>query len=45
VLRVIMLTSSSTDLDPAARRLRFTLLRKPFDLPRLKGALTDDADQ
>ena len=44
-LRVIMLTSSSTDLDPAARRLRFTLLRKPLDLPRLKGALTDEADQ
>src|SRR5215813_7060939 len=44
-LRVIMLTSSSSDLDPAARRLGFTLLRKPLDLLRLKGALTDEADQ
>ena len=44
-LRAIMLTSSSTVLDPDARRLGFTLLRKPLDLPRLKGARTGDADQ
>jgi CheY-like chemotaxis protein len=40
-LRVIMLTASRTDLDPTARRLGFTLLRKPLDLVRLKGALHD----
>jgi len=44
-LRVIMLTSSGTDLDPAARRLGFTLLRKPLDLGRLQGALADGTDQ
>jgi len=38
-LRVIMLTGSGTDLDPAARRLGFTLLRKPADLVRLTQAL------
>jgi len=40
-LRVIMLTASATDLDPAARRLGFTLLRKPLDLGRLRVALAD----
>jgi len=40
-LRVIMLTASGTDLDASARRLGFTLLRKPLDLGRLKVALTD----
>src|SRR5438876_858196 len=40
-LRVIMLTASGADLDPAARRLGFTLLRKPLDLGRLKLALVD----
>jgi len=40
-LRVIMLTASGTDLDPVARRLGFTLLRKPLDLGRLKVALAD----
>lgn len=40
-LRVIMLTASRTDLDPTAQRLGFTLLRKPLDLGRLKGALSD----
>jgi CheY-like chemotaxis protein len=40
-LRVIMLTASGADLDPAARRLGFTLLRKPLDLGRLKVALAD----
>ena len=44
-LRVIMLTASGTDLDPAARRLGFTLLRKPLDLGRLKGALGEEPDQ
>ena len=38
-LRVIMLTASGADLGPAARRLDFTLPRKPFDLSRLKTAL------
>jgi len=33
------------DLDPAARRLGFTLLRKPLDLGRLKTALADETDQ
>ena len=36
-----MLTASATDLDPAARRLGFTLLRKPLDLGRLRVALAD----
>jgi two-component system nitrogen regulation response regulator NtrX len=40
-LRVIMLTATGADLDPAARRLGFTLLRKPLDLSRLKLALAD----
>jgi len=40
-LRVIMLTASRTDLDPTAQRLGFTLLRKPLDLGRLRGALSD----
>ena len=40
-LRVIMLTASAADLDPAARRLGFTLLRKPLDLGRLRVALAD----
>jgi CheY-like chemotaxis protein len=40
-LRVIMLTASGADLDPAARRLGFTLLRKPLDLGRLRVALAD----
>jgi len=40
-LRVIMLTASGADLDPAARRLGFTLLRKPLDLGRLRRALGD----
>jgi len=40
-LQVIMLTASGTDLDPVARRLGFTLLRKPLDLGRLKIALAD----
>src|SRR3989442_9094336 len=40
-LRVIMLTASVADLDPAAQRLRFTLLRKPRDLARLRVALAD----
>jgi CheY-like chemotaxis protein len=40
-LRVIMLTASSTDLDTTARRLGFTLLRKPVDLGRLTGVLDD----
>ena len=44
-LRVIMLTGSGADLDPAARRLGFTLLRKPLDLGRLKTALADETDQ
>ena len=43
-LRVIMLTGSGSDLDPAARRLGFTLLRKPLDLGRLKTALADEPD-
>jgi CheY-like chemotaxis protein len=43
-LRVIMLTASRTDLDPTARRLGFTLLRKPLDLSRLKGALGDETE-
>ena len=34
-------TASATDLDPAARRLGFTLLRKPLDLGRLRVALAD----
>lgn len=38
-LRVIMLTASGTDLEVAARRLGFTLLRKPLDLGRLKVAI------
>jgi CheY-like chemotaxis protein len=42
-LRVIMLTASGADLDPAARRLGFTLLRKPLDLGRLRTALVDHA--
>jgi len=42
-LRVIMLTASVADLDPAARRLGFTLLRKPLDLGRLRTALVDHA--
>ena len=42
-LRVIMLTASSADLDPAAQRLGFTLLRKPLDLGRLRTALVDHA--
>jgi CheY-like chemotaxis protein len=40
-LRVIMLTASSSDLDPTARRLGFTLLRKPVDLGRLEGVLAE----
>ena len=40
-LRVIMLSGSGSDLGAAAERLGFTLLRKPLDLGRLKGALTD----
>ena len=40
-LQVIMLTASGTDLDPVARRLGFTLLRKPLDLGRLKVVLAD----
>lgn len=40
-LRVIMLTASRSDLDPTARRLGFTLLRKPLDLGRLQGALSN----
>jgi len=40
-LRVIMLTASRSDLDTTARRLGFTLLRKPLDLGRLQGALSD----
>lgn len=44
-LRVIMLTGSGADLDPVARRLGFTLLRKPLDLGRLRTALADEADQ
>lgn len=40
-LRVIMLTASGTDLEVAAERLGFTLLRKPLDLGRLKVALVD----
>jgi len=40
-LRVIMLTASAADLDPAAQRLGFTLLRKPLDLGRLRVALAD----
>jgi CheY-like chemotaxis protein len=38
-LRVIMLSGSGSDLDHAARRLGFTLLRKPLDIGRLKSAL------
>ncbi len=44
-LRVIMLTGSGADLGPVARRLGFTLLRKPLDLGRLRTALADEADQ
>jgi CheY-like chemotaxis protein len=40
-LRVIMLTASGADLDPAARRLGFTLLRKPLEIGRLRSALVD----
>ena len=40
-LRVIMLTATRADLDPAARRLGFTVLHKPFDLGRLKTALAE----
>ena len=41
-LRVVMLTSSGTELEPAAaRRLGLTLLRKPFDLGQLKTAVID----
>lgn len=40
-LRVIMLTASSSDLDTTARRLGFTLLRKPVDLGRLQGVLAE----
>lgn len=40
-LRVIMLTASGTNLEIAAERLGFTLLRKPLDLGRLKIALVD----
>jgi hypothetical protein len=40
-----MLTGSGSDLDPAAQRLGFTLLRKPLDLGRLKTALADGTDQ
>jgi DNA-binding response OmpR family regulator len=43
-LRVVMLTSSGTELEPAAaRRLGLTLLRKPFDLGQLKTAVVDHA--
>jgi two-component system, NtrC family, response regulator AtoC len=42
-LRVIMLTASGTNLEVAARRLGFTLLRKPLDLGRLRVALVDQA--
>jgi CheY-like chemotaxis protein len=47
-LRVIMLTGSGADLDPAARRLGFTLLRKPLDLrlpPTRLTALADETDR
>jgi len=40
-LRVIMLTASSTDLDPTARRLGFTLLRKPVDIGRFEDVLAE----
>jgi CheY-like chemotaxis protein len=40
-LRVIMLTASGSNLEVAAQRLGFTLLRKPLDLGRLKVALAD----
>ncbi len=40
-LRVIMLTASGSNLESAARRLGFTLLRKPLDLGRLRVALAD----
>ena len=43
-LRVVMLTSSGADPGPAAaRRLGFTILRKPFDLGQLKTAVVDHA--
>jgi CheY-like chemotaxis protein len=42
-LHVVMLTASGTDLDVAAERLGFTLLRKPLDLGRLKVALIPSA--
>lgn len=42
-LRVVMLTSSGADIGPVARRLGFTILRKPFDLGQLKTAVVDHA--
>jgi len=38
-LGVILITASDTDLEWARQRLRFTVLRKPLGLPRLKAAL------
>ena len=42
-LRVIMLTATGADLDPAAQRVGFTLLHKPFELARLRTALATEA--
>jgi CheY-like chemotaxis protein len=38
-LAVILITASAADFDWARQRLRFTILRKPLGLPRLKAAL------
>lgn len=38
-LGVILITASDHDLEWARQRLRFTVLRKPLGLPRLKAAL------
>lgn len=36
---VILITASDNDLEWARQRLRFTVLRKPLGLPRLRAAL------